>query len=77
LVAELEPVILEYFNSADADECIESCLEVDDSEDGRVSAIVIAVEQGLQHKNEERALVSHLLVAWSDHVAEVDLNKGV
>lgn len=75
--AELEPVILEYFNSCDADECIESLLEVDNSTDGRIAAIIVAIELSLSRKNEERALVSHLLVVMAPHLCDDDFCRGV
>lgn len=76
-IAELEPVVLEYFNSCDADECIESLLEVDDSTDGRIAAIIVAIELSLSRKNEERALVSHLLVVMAPHLCDDDFCRGV
>eukprot|EP00124_Ichthyophonus_hoferi_P000240 Ihof_evm24s8 gene=Ihof_evmTU24s8 len=71
LRAALTPLVLEYFNSQDAEDYIENILEVDQSPQGRVAAVVLAIETSLEKRKKERAMVSKLLVHMSEgHIKE-------
>jgi len=69
----LGKLLQEYFVNGDVAEYMETVLQLDSGPAMRVAAAVIAMEQAMSRRSEEKELVSELLVAMNDGIAPFPL----